>query len=167
MLYFVDEMDRYAPPEGVTIDKKKFAMLPEIHEVIEYGRHRGLSLGYTTRRAYRVHINLRAQTSTFRIYRTSEPTDLDYFARIMEPAAVRKIPHLQQYQYLEWMDDANIEPQVKGGRSTDRIRDSRTAQVINSQSVETRGRRILPFEEGRPLTRPLENSHEVKSGNEN
>lgn len=94
MVFAVDEID-YFGTAGACDEKLDW--------LIRYGRHRRVAMVYTARRPAEVPRNLTAQTSEFRIFRLTEPRDLEYMTRLIGPAAAR-VPQLAQFEHLRWLD---------------------------------------------------------------
>jgi DNA helicase HerA-like ATPase len=105
LLYGVDEIDQFCNPNE--------PLEPELNEVVEYGRHRFMSMSCTTRRPHKVSRNLTAQCATMRIFKTNEPRDKKYFEEFIG-SAVKELPLLGQYEYLEWEDTGEVS--VRGGK---------------------------------------------------
>lgn len=71
----VDEIDRYAGPAG---------MDPSLQWVLNYGRHRGISLLGVARRAARVHRDVTSQADILYLFQCREPRDLLYLSNFVE-----------------------------------------------------------------------------------
>jgi hypothetical protein len=105
LIYGVDEIDQFCNPNE--------PLEPELNEIVEYGRHRQMSMSCTTRRPHKVSRNLTAQCAEFRIFKTNEPRDKKYFEEFIGQA-VKELPQLGQYEYLRWVDTGECE--VRGGK---------------------------------------------------
>jgi len=105
LLYAVDEIDKFCNPSE--------PLGPELNEIVEYGRHRNISMSCTTRRPHKVSRNLTAQCAELRIFRTNEPRDKKYFQDFIG-TAVNVLPKLKQYEYLRWVDTGEAE--IRGGK---------------------------------------------------
>jgi hypothetical protein len=104
LIYAVDEIDRFCSASFVP---------PSMKELINYGRHRKISMICTSRRPAQVARELTSQCSEIRCFRTTEPRDIRYFEDIMGQAA-QQLPSLEQYTYLRWTDDGKTE--IRGGK---------------------------------------------------
>lgn len=105
LIYGVDEIDQFCSPSE--------PLEPELNEIVEYGRHRQMSVSCTTRRPHKVSRNLTAQCAEFRIFKTNEPRDKKYFEEFIG-SAVKELPRLGQYEYLRWVDTGECD--VRGGK---------------------------------------------------
>jgi hypothetical protein len=105
ILYGVDEIDQFCNPNE--------PLGPELNECVEYGRHRNISMSCTTRRPHKVSRNLTAQCAEMRIFKTNEPRDKKYFEEFIG-SAVKDLPQLGQYEYLQWLDTGEVE--IRGGK---------------------------------------------------
>lgn len=110
VIYFVDEVDKFCGPNEPLKTK-----CPPLYDLVEYGRHFKVSGGFTTRRPHSVSRSLTAQCGRLIIFRSTEPRDLKYFEEFIG-SAVKHLPRLGKYQYLLYVDDAHVEPQILGGR---------------------------------------------------
>jgi hypothetical protein len=108
VLYGVDEIDLFCDP-GVKLKDG----CPQLHQVVEYGRHHGVSMSCTTRRPHAVSRSLTAECAEFRIFKTNEPLDKKYFEKYIG-SAVKELPNLGKYEYLWWIDTGDSE--VRGGK---------------------------------------------------
>lgn len=106
VIYAVDEIDRFCTASHVP---------PSMKDVINYGRHRKVSMICTSRRPAAVARELTSQCAEIRVFRTTEPRDIRYFADIMGDTAAAQLAGLEEYKYLRWTDDC-AEPQILGGR---------------------------------------------------
>lgn len=94
MVLAVDEIDYFSTASAC--DEK-------LDWLIRYGRHRRVAMIYTARRPAEIPRNLTAQTSEFRIFRLTEPRDVDYMLRLIGPDA-EKLPGLRQFHHLRYLD---------------------------------------------------------------
>lgn len=108
VLYGVDEIDQFCDPHTPLKDH-----CPELNEIVEYGRHRNISMSCTSRRPHAVSRSLTAQCAEFRIFKTNEPRDKKYFLEFIG-SEVNQLPRLGQYEYLWWADTGDCE--VRGGK---------------------------------------------------
>jgi len=108
VLYAVDEVDLFCDP-GVKLKDG----CPQLHQVVEYGRHHGVSMTFTTRRPHAVSRSLTAEVAEFRIFKTNEPLDKKYLREYIG-SAVQQLPKLGKYEYLWWSDTG--ESEVRGGK---------------------------------------------------
>jgi hypothetical protein len=106
LIYAVDEVDKFCSASFVPQSLK---------DLINYGRHRKISMICTSRRPAQVARELTSQCAEIRCFRTTEPRDIRYFADIMGDTAANKLPTLGEYQYLKWTDDC-AEPEICGGK---------------------------------------------------
>lgn len=106
LIYAVDEVDKFCSASFVPKSLK---------DLINYGRHRKISMICTSRRPAQVARELTSQCAEIRCFRTTEPRDIRYFADIMGDTAANKLPTLGEYQYLKWTDDC-AEPEICGGK---------------------------------------------------
>jgi hypothetical protein len=106
IIYAVDEIDKFCTASFVP---------PAMKDLINYGRHRKVSMICTSRRPAQVARELTSQCSEIRCFRTTEPRDIRYFSDIMGDTAAQKLPALGEYQYLRWTDDC-AEPEICGGK---------------------------------------------------
>ena len=88
----VDEIDRLAPPYRID---------PVLATIANEGRHYGITLVGTARRPRRVHRDLTALADVLYCARITEPTDLRYLADLVGPTAVKPLPTLPPYRFLE------------------------------------------------------------------
>lgn len=109
VLYAVDEIDKFCNPQ-IPLEKG----CPELHEVVEYGRHAKVSMSCTTRRPHLVSRSLSAECAEFRVFKTNEPRDLEYFRDFIGSDAAKELPRLKQYEYLRWTDAG--ESEIRGGK---------------------------------------------------
>jgi|SRR6476660_2577701 len=109
VIYLVDEVDKFCSPKE---ELKKAC--PPLHDLVEYGRHFKVSCFFTTRRPHKVSRDLTAECAEFRIFKTTEPRDKDYFEEFIG-SAVEMLPKLGKYEYVWWIDDAHREAEVRGG----------------------------------------------------
>lgn len=99
LVFAIDEID-YFGTAGACDEKLDW--------LIRYGRHRRVAMVYTARRPAEVPRNLTAQSSEFRIFRLTEPRDIEYMRRLIGPAAER-LPQLEQFSHLRYQDSGAAE----------------------------------------------------------
>lgn len=76
---------------------------------VRYGRHKGISLIITARRAAETARELSGEATVIYAFKTIEPVNLDYFSRIMPPEAVSNLPALEPFYYLRYYVDGTWE----------------------------------------------------------
>lgn len=95
MILAVDEVDRFCGPSW---------MEPTLDFVVNCGRHRRLSLIYTSRRPQRIARELTSQTREFRIFRMTEPRDIQSLSEYIGSTAANELPRIPQFHYLRTVD---------------------------------------------------------------
>jgi len=105
LVFAIDEVD-YFGSAGQCLE--------ELDWLIRYGRHRRVAMVYTARRPAEVPRNLTAQSSEFRIFRLTEPRDIEYMRRLIGPAAER-LPGLEQFCHLRYQDSGAAEMVDRAG----------------------------------------------------
>lgn len=92
----VDEIDAVSSPTSVP---------PSLARAIRYGRHRGLSIIASSRRAAEVPRLLTSQADEIISFNQSEPTDLDYLRRYVSARFSESVQRLPKYRFLRWTPD--------------------------------------------------------------
>lgn len=94
----VDEVDYFGTAGSSNI---------KLDWLARYGRHRRVALVWTARRPAEVFKNLTAACWALRIFRMTEPRDMEYLAHYIGEAA-DKLPGLGQFCHLRWQDDGKV-----------------------------------------------------------
>ena len=91
--YLLDEIDRWATPTSVP---------PPIFNLANYGRHFGVSMIVTARRAQRVPLDFRFNADRILIGRVEEPNDLDYLSDRVPGELLERARDIPQGEFIEW-----------------------------------------------------------------
>lgn len=89
---------------------------PILEELVHFGRHRELTIIATAQLPPDVALDYRALCTEMRMFRTIEPTHVEYLAK-KAGSATEQLPDLQKYAFVWWKDDGEtllVGPQ-KGG----------------------------------------------------
>lgn len=111
MIFAIDELDMLCGPHHG--DKR---MPREFSHLVHYGRHVPVSLLATARRPMDVARGFTSQCTSMRLFCMTEEADLKYFQPYIGQENARRIPTLQPYQYLLWMDGQPGLAELRGGR---------------------------------------------------
>jgi len=76
---------------------------PEADKLVQAGRHRGCRIVACTRRPYLMPRLITSQANRMAVFRTTEPRDLDYFARYVGEV-VKQVPNLPDYHAVDWTE---------------------------------------------------------------
>ena len=98
VLFVVEEADKFAPPGRST------AIRPPFLALIEYGRHREISLWCATRFAGRLNQILRSQANRIVSFVQIEPAHRKWIEEAIGSELADKLPHLGQYEAIVWRD---------------------------------------------------------------
>lgn len=99
LIYAIDEVDRFS--------SAGFAP-PGLEYLINQGRHVQVSLLGSSRRPAQVPRELTSQAHCFYIFRMTEPRDLSYLEEYIGGDAARRLPQLDDYQFLRWEESEGI-----------------------------------------------------------
>jgi hypothetical protein len=105
VIFAVDEVDRFTTPGSMPCG---------LEFLVNQGRHVSVSLACTSRRPAQVARELTSQAHLFYIFRTTEPRDLSYLEEYVGREAAARLPHLGEYECLEWEETGGT--RVTGGQ---------------------------------------------------
>lgn len=100
----VGELTLVVDEVGLVLRRER---LPKIwDEVVNQGRHRGLKIIAAAQRFTKVNRDFTASATQLRIFRTSEPADVRYFAEFIGKAAALALKDLPDHTPYVWTDGA-------------------------------------------------------------
>jgi hypothetical protein len=109
MILVIDEIDQFCGPKWG--DER---MPRPLYNLAHFGRHYHTSMACTARDPATLSIKFRSQCAVMRIFRTSEETYVQYFARKIGKHNAAKLPTLKKTFYLLWRA-GELDAHVCGG----------------------------------------------------
>lgn len=86
-------------------------MCTPFYHLVNYGRHCHVSLIATARRPNNVPRGFTSECLSMRLFRITEPAQIDYFEEYIGRGGARRLRSLPRFEFLKWEDGADLENQ--------------------------------------------------------
>lgn len=111
VIFGVDEIDgRCGARWGNTF------MPRELYDVVNYGRHRQVSMCFTAREPMQIARGLTSAAHEMRLFHMHENRYVKYFADFINDDVAARLRTLPKYEYLLWRNDGSVPQLLNAGR---------------------------------------------------
>lgn len=95
IILVVEEVDNYCTPMQIPVELKR---------LLKYGRHKGISMVFVSRRPAEINRLITSQTQRYICFTMIEPSDIRYMSSVIGHQA-KDLPSLPKLQYIDWTSD--------------------------------------------------------------